>query len=141
MLLDAVRENNILRVKELLQSGEDACQVNGYNRTSLHKAAYYGSDPEIFRLLILYGGNVNALDKGNWSPLHLAARNGHLYAVKILVSAGSELNFQDTKHGWTPLHSAIIAGHARVGRILLNLKARSDVKDRSGTCPGDYLSL
>ena len=48
MLLDAVRENNILRVKELLQSGEDACQVNGYNRTSLHKAAYYGSDPENF---------------------------------------------------------------------------------------------
>ena len=53
------------------------------------------------------------LIKGTGAPLHLAARNGHLYAVKILVSAGSELNFQDTKHGWTPLHSAIIAGHAR----------------------------
>jgi ankyrin repeat protein len=141
MLLDAVRENNVLRVQKLLQSGEDACQVNGYDRTPLHKAAYYGSDPEIFRLLILYGGNVNALDKGNWSPLHLAARNGHAYAVKILVAAGSELNLQDAKHGWTPLHGAIVAGHARVGRILLELKARTDVKDRSGSYASDYLSL
>jgi ankyrin repeat protein len=139
MLLSAVRENNFQKVFLLLKSGEDACQVNGYKRTALHKAAYYASDPEILRLLIFYGADINALDKGNWSPLHLAARNGHFYTVKILVAEGSNMNCQDLKHGWTPLHSAIIAGHTRVAKLLIGLQARIDVKDISGSCAGDYL--
>ena len=34
------------------------------------------------------GGDVNAMDKRGWSPMHLAACNGHLKVVQVLHTAG-----------------------------------------------------
>jgi ankyrin repeat protein len=49
--------------------------------------------------LIARGADVNARDKGNWTALHLAARNGHVEGMRVLLDAGAELAVQDSKHG------------------------------------------
>ena len=70
-------------------------------RTPLHKAAYYSGAPEVISSLISRGADVNAVDKGNWTALHLAARNGHVEAMRLLLDAGTRTDVRDTKHGWT----------------------------------------
>ena len=109
-LMDAVRDDDRELVSKTLEAGEDVRQTNAYLRTPLHKAAYYSGHPEVIESLIRRGADVNARDKGNWTALHLATRNGHLEAVRLLLDAGSELTVQDSKHGWTALHLAVITG-------------------------------
>jgi ankyrin repeat protein len=33
--------------------------------------------------------SVNAADKGGWTPLHFAARNGHSATAEALMAAGA----------------------------------------------------
>uniref|UniRef100_A0A8C2JG06 Ankyrin repeat and KH domain containing 1 n=1 Tax=Cyprinus carpio TaxID=7962 RepID=A0A8C2JG06_CYPCA len=49
------------------------------------------------------------------SPLMLAAMNGHVPAVKLLLDMGSDINT-----GLTPLMEAASGGYAEVGRVLLD---------------------
>lgn len=134
-LMDAVRDDDRELVSKTLEAGEDVRQVNAYLRTPLHKAAYYSGAPEVIESLIRRGADVNARDKGNWTPLHLATRNGHVEAVKIFLDAGAELTVQDSKHGWTPLHLAVIAGQTEAARLLVAAgagKLCAEVEDKSG---------
>lgn len=39
----------------------------------------------MMKLLIEFGGNVNAKDSESWTPLHAAATCGHLHLVKWLI--------------------------------------------------------
>lgn len=40
------------------------------------------------RLLLDFGGDVNAADTEKWTPLHAAATCGHLHLVKFLIDRG-----------------------------------------------------
>mmetsp|Transcript_4612 Transcript_4612/g.15841 ORF Transcript_4612/g.15841 Transcript_4612/m.15841 type:complete len:86 (-) Transcript_4612:1790-2047(-) len=54
-----------------------ACNINeknAYDRSVLHKAAYYSGSATLLENLITQGADVNARDKGAWTPLHLAAK-------------------------------------------------------------------
>ena len=51
------------------------------------------------------GGNVNAKDEDNNTPLHYAAENGHVVSVRILLDAGSKLNTKNDEED-TPVHTA-----------------------------------
>lgn len=53
-------------------------------QTAMHWAAKWNFT-EILHLLLEKGANVNAMDVGQWTPLFLAAKHGHLEAVKILL--------------------------------------------------------
>jgi ankyrin repeat protein len=63
--------------------------------------------PEILRLLIRNGGNVNLKSATVFghAPLHGANLGGHAESTRILVDAGAELEIQDA-FGLTPLFHA-----------------------------------
>jgi ankyrin repeat protein len=86
------------------------------------------------------GADVNALvqsqqgynaAKGN-TPLHLAARDGHLAIAKLLIQAGAAIEARNQR-GETALHKA--AGQSRMARLLINQGASINAEDQSGQTP------
>jgi len=131
-LMDAVRDNDLDLIDKTLHAGEDVTQTNAYGRTVLHKAAYYSGEPRVIESLIKRGADVNARDRGHWTATHLAARNHHNDAMKLLLDAGAETHWRDLKHGWTALHLAVIAGNVVGARMLVKAGADVALVDRSG---------
>lgn len=107
-----------------------ACNINeknAYDTSVLHKAAYYSGSATLLENLITQGADVNARDKGAWTPLHLAAKNGHVEALQILLENGANMHDKDIKHGWTPLHIAIVSKQYESAKFLI--RAGSSVSE------------
>ena len=62
--------------------------------TPLHLAAYFKSSPTVVSTLVKAGGNVNALDSYQDSPLHLASEMNPAI-VPVLIGAGCKVNLLD----------------------------------------------
>lgn len=92
-----------------------------------------GSTSDIASLLDR-SASLDARDKNGLTPLHLAASNGHLQAVRILWSKGIDLDLED-KHNKTPLHLAATQGHLDIVIFLLTKGAWSEAYDSQGTHP------
>lgn len=62
------------------------------------------------------------------SPLHVAAFNGTLKTVEILLKQGIDPNSIDSLE-WTPLHDAVIQGHIEVAKKLISAGANVNAQD------------
>jgi ankyrin repeat protein len=71
----------------------------------IHKAAAEGDLPRVTALALTDPAQINMRDRGT-TPLHEAARAGHLDVVKFLVERGATLNTNDIS-GATPLRLAL----------------------------------
>lgn len=94
----------------------------------IHKASIAG-DASKLKDLILAGGNVNACDITDVTPLHYACRVGKCEAVKALIDMKANLSAvtSDTKR--MPLHAAAENGTPQVVEILLAAGAPLDALD------------
>jgi len=72
---------------------------------------------DVARLLLDRGADINAKNKNGWTPLHLAARDGHVYVARLLLERGADAGVRDNK-GRTPLDVARYTGHAEVVRVI-----------------------
>ena len=67
-----------------------------------------------------YDSTKNYMEtEDRWTPLHLAASNGHFSVCELIIDNISEKNPED-QFGWTPLHSAAQNGHLRVCKLILS---------------------
>ncbi len=84
------------------------------------------------------GAILKAVDSERMTPLHWAAQNGHLEAVRLLIGKFIEIkasiDVQDN-NGATPLHYAAVRGHLQVVESLINHEASIDVQDNNGATP------
>ena len=76
------------------------------------------------------------------TPLIIAARNGHLISVKILLSYKADIEDRgtvkienDVREGCTPLWAAAAAGHLNVVKLLIEQNADVDVRTSKGETP------
>ena len=81
--------------------------------------------------LLAAGADPNATDHYGSTPLHQAARRGHLQVAAALVAAESVLNIPNTV-GLTPLHEAVAGGHRAVVDLFLAHGADVAVADSKG---------
>ena len=61
----------------------------------------------------------NVPDKNGITPIHLAAENGHLEVMKLLIKKTNNPNSPEFKNGKTPLHLAAENGHVDIIKILI----------------------
>ena len=64
------------------------------------------NQPEIMKILLDNSANVNAINDGGCSTLHVAVNKQHLDCVKVLLNYNCNVNIQDT-YGDTAQHDAI----------------------------------
>ncbi len=84
--------------------------------------------------------NCNDIDQDGWTPLLLAAKNGHWEIVKVLVAANADVNVKTVKEGNTPLHYAALAGNAEIIELLLKKGADIAGANSEGKRPLDGLT-
>jgi len=109
----AVSSGRIDSIQLVLARGVDINEKNRYGRTALHYACYKqdGRPPrhtwrvgqkKVVKFLLEKGAHVNAKDKAQQTPLHLAASRWAVEVAEILIEHGAEINAQDIQ-GKTPL--------------------------------------
>lgn len=130
-IVKATQYGAFARVKELVEAGWDVNQPDRETVTLLHWAAI-NNRREIMLYLLAKGAAVDALGGELQStPLHWAARQGHLEACVVLVRAGADATRRDAE-GCACLHLAAQFGHTAVAAYLLARGAAPDAPDAGG---------
>lgn len=108
----------------------------------IHKAAKKGDVEKVKKLLKGNPDLVFSKDEDGWTPLHLAAANGHRELAEVLLTERAEVNAKDN-NGSTPLHqaAAAVGNHADLVGLLLSHGADVNVKDKFGLTPLHYATL
>jgi ankyrin repeat protein len=105
-------------VRALLEAGADVDrQEEGLGNTAL-LYALWAYDSETARLLIERGADVTLACRG-MAPLRVAAGNGMLPLVQLLIERGAVARARDERHVFSALHTAARAGQTPVVEALL----------------------
>lgn len=100
----------------------------------IHDAARLGSGAAVDALLKSQPGARDLRTDQGSTPLHLAATNPDLSAIKALLAAGADPNARDVD-GLTPLHMAAYTQNARHAQLLLEKGADPYAKTNAGRDP------
>ncbi|XP_023257592.1 dynein heavy chain 12, axonemal-like isoform X2 [Seriola lalandi dorsalis] len=102
------------------------------NRTALHECAFLGLENFVY-LLLESGANPNACNIKKKTPLALAAQNGHLNVVEVLLHKGAHV-WCESDSG-TILFEAAASGNPDVISLLLDYGADPNTPLYSGHLP------
>ena len=95
--------------------------------------AFY--EPEVIKLFLEHGANINGKNKDGETPLHIMAQHRANYdCLELLIDAGANPDAQDND-GWTPLMKAVCHPQAMMRKeLILNLAENSDtnIKNNEG---------
>ncbi|MDO5567232.1 MAG: ankyrin repeat domain-containing protein [Planctomycetia bacterium] len=80
------------------------------------------------KALIAASAAVDAKQDDGWTPLHWAAKNGHVDAIKTLTAAGADVNAKDN-NGATPLS---VAKDEATQKVLLDAGAKLEKEIKKG---------
>ena len=75
--------------------------------------------------------------RAGYTPLHIAAQEGHLEICKLIVKYLIDKNPKKTD-GITPLHSAAFKGQLEVCRFLIEEASEKNPQDIQGSTPLSY---
>ena len=90
-LQEAIRYGYFDMVQLLVELGADPNALDVDGRNAMHHAAQ-SDEPAAARLLINKGVAIEKQDPYQYTPLHLAAREGNERLVKVLLDAGADIN-------------------------------------------------
>ena len=117
-----------------LSSTAHAQQVLGQNDQIIHDAARIGSGAEVARIIKENPAMRDTRTGLGSTPLHLAATNPDVTAVKALLAAGADVNAKDMD-GNTPLHMAAYTNRVENAKVLLEAGADVNIVSSGGRTP------
>ena len=135
-LLDASKDDDVNKVKELLDIGADIDMKDTDDTTVLIGASKYGNT-ETVKVLLDEGAKIDAIDDGGMTSLSWASINGYSETVGLLLYHGADIETKN-KHGLTPLIHSSSQGHEGTVKMLLEYGANINVYDNNGRSCLDY---
>jgi ankyrin repeat protein len=100
--------------------------------TCIHYAAYHGLTGILTTLLEKYTKDPNSkTSPEGWTPVHMAAQEGHFESVKLLLEAGGLPDLCNS-NGVTPLHSASLHGRLDIVKLFFQLYPNLNPSPRTG---------
>lgn len=117
-----------------LASTAHAQEVLGQNDQIIHDAARMGSGADVARIIKENPAMRDARTGLGSTPLHLAATNPDVSALKALLAAGANVNAKDDD-GNTPLHMAAYTNRIEAAKVLLEAGADVNAKTTAGRTP------
>ncbi len=136
---DAVKANDIEKVKALLANGADANAKDTTGDTPLHVAAD-GNARDVAELLLSRGADVNAKADRGATPLHYAAMANSKAVAELLLAKGADVN-RKSEDGMTPLHGAAYSNAEDVAALLILKGADINAKSNTGGTPLHYAAM
>lgn len=117
----ATKSNYTIIVKMLVDAGVDINWTDETGESALHVAARFGH-VDCARVIVdgsdTQKANLEITEKSySWTPLHVAAVDGSLPVVNLLVDAGADISKPDAS-GWTAKEHAALRGHMDIARLL-----------------------
>ena len=121
----AIRDNDVPRVRKLLDMGADINKENKEGFSPVWQAARYNL-VETLRALIAYGGALIdapsvTVDQYHWSPVFIAAKRNSTDALRILITAGADVNAPEKREDESPVYVASMHDNAEALRVLIDL--------------------
>jgi roadblock/LC7 domain-containing protein len=137
-LSNAVRKNDLSRVKTLVKQGANVNAING-GATPAGWAIAYDASPELLEYLLDHGATVPITDnRQQWSQpsamLFGAVSLGRKAQAAVLIARGADVNVSNNA-GTTPLHLAAMGGHVDTMRLLIDKGAKTDTLTANGMSP------
>ncbi|MEJ2719445.1 MAG: ankyrin repeat domain-containing protein [Deltaproteobacteria bacterium] len=133
-LIEAAKTGRVKEVVRLLKTGANMQASDKKYRMTPLMWACHKNHPEVVKVLLDRGADVNARYGNPQTPLMKAAREGNLEIVRLLLKHGAEVNAK-SDIGDTPLHLAAWKGHLDVAKLLLNNGAIVNMKGAQGETP------
>jgi hypothetical protein len=130
-ILKAVKFDDVNAVQKALANGLDPNITDKGGMPLIVLAAREKSDRVAALLASNPDTDIEKLDSAGENALMLAALNGDLNLVKLLIDKGAEVN----KKGWAPLHYAAANGADAVAQLLIDHSAYLDAASPNGTTP------
>jgi len=126
-IFEEVYNNNIEKVKDLLERGEDPNKWEEEGVTPI----CYSRTPEMIDLLISYGADINAKGEHGWTPLFQAIAFRNVDTVNYLLKRGADRSisteFKETMISF--LQARIESTSEEIKRCQGILKILTDLND------------
>ena len=136
-LHDAVKDGDLVRLRELITAGEDLSAQDKFVGTALHWAALTDNS-HAARLLIAAGADVNLPKIGSGqTALHIAAERGSVGVAMALIEAGADIEARTAAaaDGYTALQAAASKNRVNFVKLLIEAGADIDARDIDGRTP------
>ncbi|MEK9647701.1 MAG: ankyrin repeat domain-containing protein [Gammaproteobacteria bacterium] len=152
-LMNVARAGNLEGAQLLLEHGADIHAVEHWGGQTALLWAAAQSQPEMLQLLIDNGADINQqsiirvwesttldeprpkhMNKGGFTALHFAAREGCTECIKVLANAGADLDAHDPERV-TPLNGALLNFHYNTAAALIDAGADVNKWDIYGRGP------
>ena len=128
------RDKDNKLMQEIMQLSKQSKAFSITDSDAIHDAVLSGNLAAATRLLSL-GVDVNKVNKDGDTPLTLAAFNGDIPMIGLLIKSGADLERYNDKERLNPLHYAVLMGHTGAVKKLLELKANINALAQSGFTP------